>query len=425
MAFYYTGSSTTQYVASSNASTYFTQAGETISISGFVNAFLFANTAGAVYVLAGTAISEDADAVGAIGSTSDLYVHVLSTGAALGDSDGVELSGIGARIVNHGLISGNNDSGAQLLDAGGVLENHGTVTGERGAVTSDDGRIENHGSITGRDGIGASFNDRGYLLNTGTIVGNTSGVTGGGSEGGLTVMNSGTIASSEAAFYSAVQGSTGDDTVINTGVLLGGVNLRQSFDLLRNHGGEVQGDVDMGEAADTVLNRDGAIYGDVDLGSGNDLYRGGRGSVVEGRIIAGDDNDTVVGGDGEDTVEGGGGFDLIKGKGGDDVLKGGAGLDTIVGGGGDDEMTGGSLSDLFRVGKHSGDDVITDFENEVDVVDLRKLSITGSGKVAQVQAAAHDVDGGSIIDLDALGGDGSLELQGLAVSQYGGAEFLF
>ncbi|MDF2232235.1 hypothetical protein P2H44_06675 [Albimonas sp. CAU 1670] len=355
----------------------------------------------------GVRMDQDDGTVGAYGEIQawrGIYVYgnhveVMHAGSILAHERGIEMVGRGT-VFNTGSIA--------ALDAFGIGVEIWGFSGTRAPT------LVNHGTISGAKSFGGDIDDRDVVRNFGTMIGD-------------------------------VDQLGGDDLLRNGGLIDGDIHLQDGEDVLRNGGGEIQGDVsmsddadrlhngdglifgdvDMGGTADKVFNQGGAIHGDLTLGAGNDLYRGGKGSVVEGRIIGGDDNDTVVGGDGEDTVEGGGGFDVIRGKGGDDDLTGGAGLDTIVGGAGDDQMTGGSLSDVFRIGKHSGDDVITDFENEVDVIDLTRLSITGTGKVAQVQAAAHDVAGGSIIDLDALGGDGSLELQGFFVAQYGGAEFIF
>lgn len=264
------------------------------------------------------------------------------------------------------------------------------------------------------------------MINTGLLSAtrsNHDAVTVQGAEyGRLTPPNRGEIVSAARGDATVDEA----DDIRNAGAITGEAFLSGGADVLRDNGGEVHGDVDMGGVSDRVLDRDGAIYGDLALGAGDDLPRGGEGSTVERRIFGGDGDDGVFGGvfggDGEDTVEAGGGNDRIPGLAGDDVPKGGAGLDLIVGGAGDDEMAGGSQSDVFRIGRHSVDDVVVDVQNDLDVVDLARLAIAGAGKLALVQAAAHDIAGGSIID---LGGDGSLELRGLSVAQYGVTEFLF
>ena len=178
------------------------------------------------------------------------------------------------------------------------------------------------------------------------------------------------------------------------------------------HSGDIFGDVTTGGSADKVLLRGGLVGGDVELGAGNDTFRASAGAEVLGFIRGQDDNDRILGSSEDDRVEGGGGFDTIKGRGGDDEIKGGAGEDVIVGGAGDDEMTGGSQGDEFRIGKHSGADTILDWQDGVDVLNLRKLGLTGGTKLADVVAASENRAGGAvIIDLDDLGGDGSITVE--------------
>lgn len=71
-------------------------------------------------------------------------------------------------------------------------------------------------------------------------------------------------------------------------------------------------------------------------------------------------------------------MDLLFGYGGNDTLSGGASFDALVGGAGRDVLTGGSDADafVFGAGGDSGTtaaasrDVVTDFEDFVDVIDL-------------------------------------------------------
>ncbi|MDF2231561.1 hypothetical protein P2H44_03250 [Albimonas sp. CAU 1670] len=360
---------------------------------------------GSLAVMEGGRLSGGFGGVRSLGT----YISVVNAGHIHGESTGLtHQTGQGFRLTNTGQITSNTNDGVAIDSANARIDNYGTIaTSSVGNATggvdlydqSDSSsllQLRNHGSISAGSGFGVQMSGSAatLVMNTGLIVG-------------------------------LVRIYDSDDRLLNSGTIEGTIDLRDGFDLLRNNGGSIFGDVFTGESADTVRNRGGAIWGDLDLGAGNDVYRGQADGVVDGLVSGKEGNDTLVGGEGADDFVGGDGFDTLRGKGGDDILRGGAGKDTIVGGGGDDEMTGGSLSDLFVIGKKSGDDTVTDFENEIDVVDLTRLSITGAGKVAQVQAAAHDVAGGSIIDLDALGGSGSLELQGLFVAQYGGAEFIF
>jgi Ca2+-binding RTX toxin-like protein len=83
--------------------------------------------------------------------------------------------------------------------------------------------------------------------------------------------------------------------------------------------------------------------------------------------------------DGADTLDGGNGKDHLFGDGGDDLLRGGNGNDHLDGGTGTDTMTGGAGADTFAFGRlieqrkvpgFDTGDVITDFQDGVDRLDL-------------------------------------------------------
>ena len=102
-------------------------------------------------------------------------------------------------------------------------------------------------------------------------------------------------------------------------------------------------------------------------GGGNDTLMGGKeGDLVDGQIgndlVRGDlDNDIVRGGDGNDSLFGGRGNDQLFGDNGDDFLSGDRDTDTLTGGGG---------KDTFALITGGGIDIITDFENGVDLIQL-------------------------------------------------------
>jgi Ca2+-binding RTX toxin-like protein len=84
----------------------------------------------------------------------------------------------------------------------------------------------------------------------------------------------------------------------------------------------------------------------------------------------------ILGRGGDDILSGVGGSDELFGEGGNDLLYGGSGDDLLVGGAGSDVLSGGGGGDLFRIGPgDSGTgamaDVIADFVNHIDKVDLR------------------------------------------------------
>ncbi|MGK7909965.1 MAG: CAP domain-containing protein [Synechococcus sp.] len=120
-------------------------------------------------------------------------------------------------------------------------------------------------------------------------------------------------------------------------------------------------------------------------GSGNDRLIGGSGND---RLSAQSGNDTLSGGSGRDTLTGGGGSDRLSGNDQNDVLKGQSGNDTLLGGTGNDLIRGGKGNDVldgqqgqdtliggtgrdrFKLRQNSGLDLIQDFENGKDSIQL-------------------------------------------------------
>ncbi|WP_436049867.1 family 16 glycosylhydrolase [Phenylobacterium sp. LjRoot225] len=87
----------------------------------------------------------------------------------------------------------------------------------------------------------------------------------------------------------------------------------------------------------------------------------------------------------------------MEGRGGADTIDAGGGADTILGGAGADRLTGGTSGDSFIYNKGDGHDVITDFGNGADVLNLSSLLNAGftptlvlSGSDTLVQFSAAD-----------------------------------
>ena len=78
----------------------------------------------------------------------------------------------------------------------------------------------------------------------------------------------------------------------------------------------------------------------------------------------------IVGGSGDNVIDGGKGRDSIDAGAGDDTVRSDNGADTIKGGEGDDRLTGGARGDTFVFSSNSGDDVITDYEDNLDKIQI-------------------------------------------------------
>ena len=147
---------------------------------------------------------------------------------------------------------------------------------------------------------------------------------------------------------------------------------------------------------------------------GNDTVYGREGDDrIEGGI--GDDsllgnigNDLLLGQKGNDRLEGGVGKDRLFGLKGNDTLFGNAGNDVLIGGEGTDILTGGFGTDIFDFKLGFGDDLITDFTDNVDSLRLEQAvwgtTLTAEQVVAQFasvgpEGVVLDFGGGNIIRL--------------------------
>jgi Ca2+-binding RTX toxin-like protein len=112
---------------------------------------------------------------------------------------------------------------------------------------------------------------------------------------------------------------------------------------------------------------DNSFDGYVEGGAGDDLLYGKDGDdALDGR--AGDDR--LFGGDGADVLTGRAGDDALFGGRGADVLNLSAGVDTLTGGTGADDFV---VRFVGQLGDRLTRDVIVDFEERVDDLDLRRI----------------------------------------------------
>ena len=200
-------------------------------------------------------------------------------------------------------------------------------------------------------------------------------------------------------------------------------------------GGHAQGDVITG--VESVL---GSRFTDVLTGDdnhnalqgfeGNDELKGGGGNDL---LNGGEGDDDLHGDAGDDLLEGFSGDDDLYGGAGDDLLVGGTGADRLDGGAGDDELTGhadgladGEDSDgnvdVFVFAAGHGDDVIHDFADAEDKIDLSAFNLSGFAELSL--SSIDHTPGGTIIDLSEHGG-GTVLLAGFDIANLDASDFLF
>jgi len=161
----------------------------------------------------------------------------------------------------------------------------------------------------------------------------------------------------------------------------------------------------------------------VSSGGGNDSVHAGSGHDL---VYAGSGNDQAFGDAGRDTIYGGSGNDLIQGGSEDDALFGEAGRDTILGGQGEDFLAGGAGNDVltgdgagfaakedtFYYDSNFGDDIITDFDLDRDVLEIKGgINASGINDPADLIPLVTEVHGNAVI---AFSNGDSITLQGVS-----------
>ena len=266
-------------------------------------------------------------------------------------ANGSPLAGDGVRLFS-GIAEGN-------VTFQGDIDNRGTIIGSQEGIVVQagvtlQGEIDNRGTIIAEtaDGIDLSGTVDGALNNRGTIQAqDAEGIDLNGSDsifyGDITNFNRGTVLAGEDGID--IDGTLNGD-INNRGQIVAGedgVNIEGTLNGVLNNSGTISGEVNAINAQDaaaavTVNNR-GTLNGAVTLSEFDDVFDASR-SVVNG---------------------------AISGLDGDDLLIGGRTGDVLVGGAGNDTLTGGSGADVFVFAPTDlGADVVTDFQNGLDQLDV-------------------------------------------------------
>ncbi len=216
----------------------------------------------------------------------------------------------------------------------------------------------------------------------------------------------GSDGSDEFGADDTIRGTSGNDSLTGAG---GEDNIR----------GGLGADNISGDAKDDVLRGNGG-FDVINGGSGDDLMFGGsgadtlRGGSGEDTVNGNGGSDQLDGAAGDDVISGDGGKDIIDAGAGDDIARGGNGTDTIEGGAGDDTLTGGSRADTFVFASDGSDDVVTDYQDDLD-----KIQITGNFDFADIDI---DQDGANAI---ISFGSATITLNNQDATELTEADFLF
>ncbi|WP_299132609.1 hypothetical protein [uncultured Amaricoccus sp.] len=290
-------------------------------------------------------------------------------------------------IVNSGTIEAPIAIGDSLGLAADTVTNTGTLTGGVFLSGGTD-TLTNGGAITGDVGLGDGAD---VLTNFVT----RAGVTVSGGIAGLIDLGAGNDRFAGGTGAERVQDGDGADSVA-----LGDGGDR--YIATGNGGGDGADTVAGGGGVDTydasastvavAVNLDSVAHGlgPVSTSGGNMAAQTATGATVAGASldrITGFENatggaagDRLHGSGVANVLKGNGGTDMLFGYGGDDTLSGGASFDNLVGGAGRDVLTGGSEADSFDFAARTDSgvtaatrDVITDFEDFVDVINLAPM----------------------------------------------------
>jgi Ca2+-binding RTX toxin-like protein len=303
----------------------------------------------------------------------------------LGGAGNDELFGRGGNNVLRGG-AGNDilhgSPGADVLDGGPGIDTASYRFAAAGVVADLGNAANNHGEAAGDSYIsienleGTNFND--------VLVG----------DGGANLLVGGE--GDDRLF-----GKAGDD------ILLGG----GGDDVLRGGGGNdvLRG----GPGQDRLFGGPGndRLFG----GGGDDVLRGGGGNDV---LRGGPGSDRLFGGPGNDRLFGGSGDDVLRGGAGDDVLRGGPGDDILIGGPGDDRLIGGPGADMFVFHPNGGNDVVVDFEDDLDVLNFRAFNFASAADALNLASQV-----GSNV-MFSLPGGGTVELRGFDISLLGAEDIV-
>ena len=371
--------------------------------------------------IAGTVMSGITPAIYSVGLNN--IVTVTETGAILSLAssiwDAVDFRFAGAQVINNGeIISLSRAVNSTVGDA--VVFNSGLISGITMGVGGAT-RVENLGTIRGATAVAMSDGDD-TLLNTGSLIGNVTLAAGADLFDTIGGQMKGTVA-----------GGAGDD-IYRTGTAhLAIIELVGEGAADRV---ESTVDFDLGTVAEVENLR---LLGTAADGAGNALDNLLTGNFRDNTLNGLGGNDTLNGGVGNDNLRGDIGDDSLNGGGGDDNLRGGTGADTLDGGNGEDVLTGGAGRDQMRGGADADTfafralvdsgvgstarDIISGFETGLDLIDLTRIdanaglngnqafTFIGTGAFTNVAGQLRAVHGANSVLRADVNGDGVVDFE--------------
>ncbi|MCW6050765.1 DUF4347 domain-containing protein [Lyngbya sp. CCAP 1446/10] len=198
-----------------------------------------------------------------------------------------------------------------------------------------------------------------------------------------------------------IDGGKGEDLLFGgkgNDIILGGFGQDIIF------GNQGNDSINGQEDDDLIFGNQGNDF--IDGGKGNDLIYGGKGDDLilgsqgndtlfgqlgDDTLCGGELDNVIYGGQGNDLIDGGKGNDSIYGDFGNDTLLGCEGDDILFGGSGNNSLVGGLGNDTFVLNSSQGFDLIADFVNGKDSLELsgglsfNQLEITQNNNSALIK----------------------------------------
>lgn len=374
--------------------------------------------------------------------------------AAFGDGHvGVELGGLRNRLTvdRKGAIEA--DTGVHVLASAQSVSitNTGQIIAEDGILIDAGARagFTNRGTIAAThlgisvDGDGSVISNAGSIIASNGSGDDATAILVGGRFSKITNSAKGEIAGTIGIDSAA--GHTGDTIIIrNSGTLSGSVAALRSTDAnveLTNLG-TIAGNIALGSGNDVLDLRKGTVSGTVAGGNGNDTYYTSKTGLVlleaadggndtlnfsakvalgynvvlaehfENLELAGTRAINGIGNAAANQIVGNAGRNQLLGLDGDDILDGGKGRDLL---------TGGDGADHFVFARGSGRDVVTDFANGIDQIDLYGFG-KGFDTIEEIKAKAL-TDGNDVVL--AFSTADRLTLTGVTIDQLDATDFRF
>jgi Ca2+-binding RTX toxin-like protein len=290
-------------------------------------------------------------------------------------SAGVATQGDGSSVIVGGNATIDAWYGVELFADNQSVVNNGILSVEGTGLFSDglNNSIANNGIINVHpsakddvDGI-VAIGDTDIFNNvSGTIDVTGNGITVKSVMGEVTeITNFGSVMAGSVAFY----GWSGDEKLVNRGFMDGDIQMGAGKDIFDGIGGTAQGAVMGGANDDTYMVDTADIFLFEKDNEGVDSVQSkvswSLGKFFENLTLTGS---TAANGRGNEEDN------IMIGNSKANKLTGLAGEDDLSGGKGNDRLLGGLGADTFHFSSGDGKDVIADFTNGLDLIDISDLS---------------------------------------------------